>query len=199
MTRNRDTTDDGTAHDDHRGADHDAAAGTAPGDTAGPTDGDGPAVPTDGPAVPTDTDPSVGTTPDPPVPSETEADADPEGVLTAEDLERVARQVRELDEDRVVVPTDGDDPEPASGNPSPGSASAGRPDGASPGSGTAYAVDVTVRTDHGVAGESFGSNDLRVVFEEFLRWYAGRIDPDVPPERVLRVLLAASDLDVTVS
>jgi hypothetical protein len=191
MTRDRDTTDDGTAHDDHRGADHDADAGTAPDDTGGPTDGDGP-------AVPTDTDPSAGTTPDPPVPSEAEADADPEGVLTPADLERVARQVRELDEDRVVVPTDGDDPGPESGAPSPDSASAERPDGASPESGAAYAVDVTVRTDRGVASESFGSNDLRVVFEAFLRWYAGRIDPDAPPERVVRVLLAASELDVEI-
>jgi hypothetical protein len=36
-----------------------------------------------------------------------------------------------------------------------------------------------------------------LVFEEFLRWYAGRVDPERDPESVLEVLLAASDLDVT--
>ena len=173
---------------------------------------------------------------------ETDAHAEPEGVLTPEDLERVARQVRELDEDRVVVPTDGDDtgpgseesspdPRPRSETPAPDTApgsggtstdgvpgsgesspdtapaqaerspdrSGGdRPEPTEPAAGAAYAAEVTVRTDQGLASESFGSNDLRVVFEAFLRWYAGRIDPDAPPERVLRVLLAASDLDVAV-
>ena len=161
----------------------------------------------------------TGIEPDPPTPSGPSTDADdPEGVLTPADLERVARQVRELDDERVLVPTDGADPErpdrPGSPGREPRDGRSSRPEGpdgnpagtadasskltgASLDPETAYAVDITVRTDHGLAAESFGSNDVRVVFEELLRWYAGRIEPDRDPETVLAVLLAASDLDVT--
>jgi hypothetical protein len=169
----------------------------------------------------------TGVEPDPPTPSGPSTDADdPEGVLTPADLERVARQVRELDDERVLVPTDGTDPgrpdrsgsgsvssgresrdEPHGGRESRPGGSDGNPAGTADASSglkgasldpeTAYAVDVTVRTDRGLAAESFGSNDVRVVFEELLRWYAGRIEPDRDPETVLAVLLAASDLDVT--
>jgi hypothetical protein len=167
----------------------------------------------------------TGVDPDPPTPSDPPTDADdPEGVLTPADLERVARQVRELDDERVLVPTDGADPERPDRPGSPGRVPRedthdgrdsrpegpdGNPAGAADASSgltgtsldpeTAYAVDITVRTDHGLAAESFGSNDVRVVFEELLRWYAGRIEPDRDPETVLAVLLAASDLDVRVS
>jgi hypothetical protein len=145
--------------------------------------------------------------PRPPQPSD-DATADPDGVLTPADLERVAEQVRELDDERVLVPTDSAAPAPddASGDRSP-DARRGRPSPASNDTGpteptieteAAYAVDVTVRTDHGVAADSFRSNDVRTVFESLLRWYAGRIDPDSDPETVVRVLLSASDLDLEV-
>jgi hypothetical protein len=216
MTRDTETpTDDGTDHDDHDDRDGGAATppeGTPPAADPDPADPDGPA-------------PGAPTPPDPPTPSDRSA-ADPEGVLTPADLERVARQVRELDDERVLVPTDGDDPtagaatdgRPATGSGprddrSSGSGQRSRPEdgdrpvttgapggvtGASLDAEAPYAVDVMVRTDHGPAAESFGSNDVRVVFEELLRWYAGRIDPGRDPERVLEVLLAASDLDVSV-
>ncbi|MEF8841533.1 MAG: hypothetical protein V5A62_07880 [Haloarculaceae archaeon] len=137
--------------------------------------------------------------------------------MTPADLERVARQVRELDDERVLVPTGGTDTAPSSGadpdddrHPEPESpprrdggdvaVSADAPGGltgASLEAETAYAVDVTVRTDRGLAAESFRSNDVRVVFEDLLRWYAGRVEPERDPETVVGLLLAASDIDVT--
>ncbi|MFC6940927.1 hypothetical protein ACFQE8_13310 [Salinirubellus sp. GCM10025818] len=235
MTRDEDaeTTDDRTDRDDRRD-DHGETGGPLPPE-AGTTDEDGSEVPPEAePAADLDPDPTVGsengsasgprTPPDPPIPSDPAADAaDPDGVLSPSDLERVARQLRKLDDERVVVPTDGnatgtDDGSGSTANPrsdrsseraprSPndrgeaGASPDGRGGQAVPGTdpdpGAAYAVDVAVRTDHGRATESFRSNDVRVVFEEFLRWYAGRVDPDRDPESVLEVLLAASDLDVT--
>ena len=165
-----------------------------------------------------------GRLPNPPTRDGSTADlsVDPEGVLTPADLERAARRLRELDDERVLVPTDGSPPETDEGSlPSgPGqrgdrvpereprpregdgdaAASTDAPAGlaeASLEAETAYAVDVVVRTDHGPAAESFRSNDVRVVFEELLRWYTGRIEPGRDPEAVLEVLLAASDLDAT--
>jgi hypothetical protein len=236
MTRETETpTTDDRTDTDHRRADQgDRPRGD--GDGSSPHDGPPADVTTSegiGSAPPDDPEPGPvsGTAPDPPTPADPSAgtgvDADPEGVLTPADQERVAERVRELDDERVLVPTDSADgsdgrhgPEasptsgagPRDGPPSGGESRPGgsgeAPSGATDpldgSTGTAidgeaaYAVDVTVRTDHGLAAESFRSNDVRVAFEELLRWYAGRIDPATDPERVLEVLLAGSDLDVTV-
>jgi hypothetical protein len=227
------TTDDRTDRDDRRD-DHGGTGGPLPPDE-GTTQEGGVEVPSEAePDADLDPEPTAGsengstsgprTPPDPPTPSDPAASAaDPDGVLSPSDLERVARQLRKLDDERVVVPTDGDptgtdDGSGSTANPrsdrsserasqsweDPGDTGA-PPDGpegrgvpgTGPDPGAAYAVDVAVRTDRGRATESFRSNDVRVVFEEFLRWYAGRVDPERDPESVLEVLLAASDLDVT--
>lgn len=246
MTRDNDTETETTDGHTDRG---DRADGPDPGGVP-PTDADASVDETEntnGDEGTTDTgsaDPDSGTgfadgsasgsrvPPDPPTLSDPSADAaaNPAGVLTLDDLERAARGLRELDDERVVVPT-GDDPpasdapdpdrtghaghagprdeHPPGGHPRDGDAApaTGATNGADGSVGlagptghteaeTAYAVDVAVRTDHGPASESFRSNDVRVIFEELLRWYAGRIDPGRDPEAVLAVLLAASDLDV---
>lgn len=213
MTSETDTNDDRTDHDH-------------PDDSQGSRGPPGEPAPLDDHA---DVDEPVDAVPpelpNPPQPSD-DAAADPDGVLTPADLERVAEQVRRLDDERVLVPTESADavpddggaersPDPSRGRPSEGGAEpertddSGPPGDASASNGTgrtgptiegeaAYAVDVTVRTDHGVAADSFRSNDVRTVFESLLRWYAGRIDPDSDPETVVGVLLSASDLDLDV-
>jgi hypothetical protein len=149
----------------------------------------------------------------------TGAGADSEGVLTPSDLERVTERVRELDDHRVLVPVDRSDattdsvadgpwgaPErdradtdtrtgDVNGDPTTEPEASGL-NGPSIEAKTAYAVDIAVKTDHGMAANTFRSNDIRTVFEELLRWYAARIDPDVDPGVVLKVLLSASDLDL---
>lgn len=57
-----------------------------------------------------------------------------------------------------------------------------------------YTVDVTAKTDHGVASHSIASNDVSETFEELVRWYASQVAPDEDPADVVDVLLAASDL-----
>jgi hypothetical protein len=65
--------------------------------------------------------------------------------------------------------------------------------GASPPARGRYTVDVTAKTDHGVASHAVASNDVSETFEELLRWYASRVAPDDDPAEVVEVLLAASD------
>lgn len=221
MTSETDTNDDRIDHDHPDGS----PGSDDPNETAETAETDERAVPDEPAAVDELVDGVSSTFPEPPRPSD-DAAADPDGVLTPADLERVAEQVRQLDEERVLVPTDSADstpddggtersPDPPRGRPSEGGAEPGRtddfgpPGDASASNGTgrtgptiedgaAYAVDVTVRTDHGVAADSFRSNDVRTVFESLLRWYAERIDPNSDPETVVGVLLSASDLDVEV-
>lgn len=59
-----------------------------------------------------------------------------------------------------------------------------------------YATALAVKTDRGVAAEEFASNNVVATFERTLRWYADRVDDSEPPEAVLRVLLAKSDLEL---
>lgn len=58
-----------------------------------------------------------------------------------------------------------------------------------------YTVDVTAKTDSGVASHSIASNDVSETFEGLVRWYASQVAPDEDPAAVVDVLLAASDLD----
>lgn len=58
-----------------------------------------------------------------------------------------------------------------------------------------YTVDVTAKTDSGVASHSVASNDVSETFEGLVRWYASQVAPDEDPAEVVDVLLAASDLD----
>jgi hypothetical protein len=59
-----------------------------------------------------------------------------------------------------------------------------------------YGVDITVKTDDGIAREQLTSSDIREVFADVLRWYATQIDDELPAEETLGILLDASDLKV---
>lgn len=213
MTRETEITDDRTDHSNQHDDSVASDAGRAsPSDFNVSTDGD------TGQNTPAGSMPGSA---DDSVPPEQAAGvaADPEGVLTPSDLERVTERVRELDDDRVLVPVDrgdattdsvGDGPwgDPERDRAGTDTRAGGRNGdltteseacglkGSSSEAKTAYAVDIAVKTDHGVAGNTFRSNDIRTVFEELLRWYAARVDPDVDPGVVLKVLLSDSDLDL---
>lgn len=57
-----------------------------------------------------------------------------------------------------------------------------------------HGIDVVVRTDDGIAERRITADDRVDVFEEFLRWYARRIDPDASPAATISALLAEADL-----
>lgn len=58
-----------------------------------------------------------------------------------------------------------------------------------------YAVQVALKTDTGVDEFITSSDDLQEVFVEMLRWYAARVEPALPPERVVEVLLKGTEFD----
>jgi hypothetical protein len=59
----------------------------------------------------------------------------------------------------------------------------------------AYAVSMAVRTDQGVAEQTFSSDDISAVFGDVLRWYAHQIEPDRDPATVLSVLMDHANLE----
>lgn len=146
-----------------------------------------------------------------------------DGVLQPDDLDVDDREeVRAIGDDRYVVsteegrpPTPRDDPPPdaassqppADADPDDPRATSPPPDAAPSGSPPSladavdgveerYATALAVKTDRGVAAEEFATNNVVATFERTLRWYADRVDDSEPPEAVLRVLLAKSDLDL---
>lgn len=129
-----------------------------------------------------------------------------DGVLAPEDLDVTDREeVSEIGDGRFVVSTEaGRSPSPRSSpspsvdeSPTPSETPASAPLGDSLSAvPQRYATVIAAKTDSGVADEQFASNNIVDTFERTLRWYASRIDPEEPPEDVLRVLLAESDLDV---
>jgi hypothetical protein len=106
-------------------------------------------------------------------------------------------QVRPLGEDRYVVSLDDEADSPGADgidSPSEGSnADAGRRledlDGA-------YAFELHARHENGADSRRVETNDVTDAFESLLRWYAGTVAPDTPPETVVETLLANSDLDL---
>ncbi len=59
-----------------------------------------------------------------------------------------------------------------------------------------HGVDITLKTDGEIARHRATSRDVREVFVDLLTWYAGQLDDDMSPSEALRVMLAASDLEV---
>lgn len=57
-----------------------------------------------------------------------------------------------------------------------------------------YGIDAVVQTDDGIAERRITADDEVAVFEEFLRWYARRLDRDSPPAATISALLAEADL-----
>lgn len=135
---------------------------------------------------------------------------EPDGVLSPDDLDATDDRLRELDDDRFVVSTDGEsdaqtadtdegppDPDPAEppadeppergGNPAPLSELDG-----------AFALGGRARLGDEPVPFAVGSNDVAATFGGFVRWYAGAVAPGVPPAEAVAVLLSNSDLDVEV-
>jgi hypothetical protein len=138
---------------------------------------------------------------------------DAAGALDPDELGPDDEHVHPLGDGRFLVSTD---PPPES-SPDPDGASAGAdasPEGARgadaaratpdetstrtelsdlPG---AYALAIRARTEGTEESLRVASDDVSESFEALVRWYAGRVAPDVPPEEALAVLLADADLDV---
>ncbi len=136
-------------------------------------------------------------------------------------------EVQELGENRYIVSTDDDegdddgrtrrDQEPAPSGRTPPTGPEDRPrPGADPAStelseptvpsgsrtplvavGERYAVDIAAKVDGSVDDRRLGSDSIVETFEETLVWYARQVDDSTPPEEVIRILLAESDLDVS--
>lgn len=134
-------------------------------------------------------------------------DDTPEGVLTPDELELPDDHVTELDEGRYLVRSDGDARDDGASEAPPVDAANDR-DPPTAGDRNvepadlrldceeAYAIAAQVKTDRGTGQRTVRSNDVSEVFEEFVRWYAGRVAPDRSPEEVLAVLVQSSDLAV---
>ncbi|WP_394738992.1 DUF7500 family protein [Natronococcus roseus] len=124
-----------------------------------------------------------------------------EGVLTPEELSLETDAVDELEENRFLVRSEGDDPsseapstvltdgrgavERSSSDVGNGLADAPEP----------HAVDIALKVDGEVARHRAASSDVREVFAELLTWYATQLDDDLSPEATLRLMLEHADLD----
>ena len=140
-----------------------------------------------------------------------ETDAD--DVLDPDELDPDEGHVRPLGDGRLLVSTDPDDATDgreadagagATGTRSTDAARAG-PGGTTTGAGAtpdgldgAYALVARARTEGETAALRVASEDVTEPFEALVRWYAGRVAADVPPEEAVAVLLANSGLDVDV-
>jgi len=144
-----------------------------------------------------------------------ESDEPEEGVLEPDELDVEHREeVREIGDNRYIVSTDEDGggggsapseaPDPSAERRAP-PAEPAAPNARSPaGDATPlaalderYVVDITAKVDGGVAETRLGSDSIVETFEETLLWYADQVDDSTPPEEVIRILLAESDLDVS--
>lgn len=59
-----------------------------------------------------------------------------------------------------------------------------------------YGFDLTVDMEGNVKRTRAASNDIGEALESMLRWYADQATDDLPPERVVGILLAATDMEV---
>lgn len=184
-------SDDPDASGDHGESETDASETDAATDATAdePADADG--------------EPGRSGTPDPPEPGDgTEPTGSTEPTDTPESTEPHEGSGSPDAADTAGRPASPPDaPSPADGSASRGEHGSGTGDAAAAVAALAdtrqaYAVDLTVKTDNGIANRRIRSDDVREVFEGTLRWYAGQIAPDRPTEEVLDVLLSASDLDV---
>jgi hypothetical protein len=117
---------------------------------------------------------------------------DPEGILEPADLSLPADRTRELDGHRLVVSVDGDGT--ASARPLRSGADEDRA-GRLAAVPEQFAVDLAVKTDHGVATHEIRTDDVGEAFGELLRWCAARIAPGEDPREVVEVLVASGALD----
>lgn len=115
-----------------------------------------------------------------------------EGVLSPSELDIADNEyVAEIGEGRYVVSTDANPPDAQPPH------SSERGDHSSPdGSITRYSVDVEARIDDRRSNYRTRSDDVVTVFSDLVRWYAMQVDSELPPDRVLRILVAESELPI---
>ncbi|WP_188879034.1 DUF7500 family protein [Halarchaeum nitratireducens] len=113
------------------------------------------------------------------------------------DLELADDRVRRLDDDRYVVRVDDD---ADAGTDAVRESRESTSDGTNPLDDLdgAHALCAHARTETGEDALRVETNDVSRAFESFLRWYAGRVAPDEPPEVALAVLLSNASLDLAV-
>ncbi|OLZ39734.1 hypothetical protein A6E15_01475 [Natrinema saccharevitans] len=130
-----------------------------------------------------------------------------DGILTPDELQLEDENVAKLSENRYLVRADAADEEPSADattiTDSDASSTHLESERAQTASETALAdaaephgVDITLKTDGEIAHHHATSHDVREVFVDLLTWYAGQLDDDMSPSEALRVMLAASDLEV---
>ena len=124
-----------------------------------------------------------------------------EGVLTPEELSLETDAVDELEENRFLVRSEGDDPSSEApstvltdgrGGVERSSAEIGSDLADAP---EPHAVDIALKVDGEVARHRAASSDVREVFAELLTWYATQLDDDLSPEATLRLMLEHADLE----
>jgi hypothetical protein len=134
----------------------------------------------------------------------------PDGVLSPDELEPDDDRLRQLDERRYVISTDGEPGDEPGARSTPDVAADGAhedrpPEDTGPSEGPldldaldgAYALAIRARTD-GAAVEDcrIDTDDVSVAFESLLRWYADQVAEDTPHEEVLAVLLQHTDIQL---
>lgn len=116
---------------------------------------------------------------------------DPSGILDPTDLSLDTEHSRDLGDGRLVVSVADDGTASARPLDPPeddaGGRFAGVPD--------QFAVDLAVKTDHGVATHEVRTDDVREAFGDLIHWYAGRIAPGEDPRAVVELLLSSGALD----
>ncbi|WP_408957134.1 hypothetical protein [Natrinema sp. 74] len=140
-----------------------------------------------------------------------------DGVLVPDELRLDDDRVDELGENRFLVRSEGSGSkrtaDPATLEAADASPAGEQPAGDDRGEGDDHArtaradhaladapephgVEITLKTDGKLAHHQATSHDVREVFVDLLTWYAGQLDDDMSPSEALRVMLAASDLEV---
>lgn len=116
------------------------------------------------------------------------------GVLSPSDLDiDDSEYVVELDDDRYVVSTGDDRPDPGferQGGEPTDEAARERLLAALAESDARYGITAAGTFDGRVRFHDDRSDDVIANFESLLRWYATQVDEELPPERVLAMLLA---------
>lgn len=120
------------------------------------------------------------------------------GILSPSDLDIAdSEYVAELDDGRYVVSAGDDSPDPGaerqSGEPTD-EAARERLLATLSESDARYGISAAGAFDGRVRFHDDRSDDVIANFESLLRWYATQVDGDLPPERVLAMLLAETTL-----
>jgi hypothetical protein len=123
---------------------------------------------------------------------------EPEGVLSPEELGvESSEHVDTLDENRYVVTGDSEPVELSDEFREKEQADEYNDDVSFvEQAGTPFAVEMAVKTTNGVDEIRLKGKDITGVFEAVSRWYADQLEPDLPPETVLELVLNESEMNI---